>query len=196
MEYFSVKNQDNLIKDIFIVAEENCMQYARILEILISEKTNVRCTVFDKLNVFEQQKTSSENRVIFIGKNRLSLPIVDYIEKKYDKYNIHYGWRGRRAVIWQDSIFFEDENIQRRFISDYNRIVPNTKKIKPPSYEAKDGVVDVAFLIGGGLIGIGGKYIYQNIKRGDELRDAQYKMGVMEFYTNHLDSFIGVDSNE
>lgn len=187
--------EDKSKKIIYIVADKNCMQYARILETLISEKANMSCTVFDKINVFEQNKLSSENLVVFIGKNRLSSPIIDYISKKYDQYGIHYGWRGTRAVIWRESIFFDNKKTIQ-LINAYNEKYTQLKKMSQAKYNVKKGLVDALVLIAGGPIGISGKYIIQNIIRGNKLRDAQYKLGLMEFYTNSLESFIGVASNE
>lgn len=187
--------EDGTKKVIYIVADKNCIQYARILETLISEKANMSCTVFDKINVFEHNKLSSENLVVFIGKNRLSSPIIGYINKKYDQFGIHYGWRGTRAVIWRETILFDNKKIIQ-FVNMYNEKLTQLKKMSQTKYNAKKGLVDALILIGGGLIGISSKYIIQKIIRGNALRDAQYKLGMIEFYSNHLESFIGVGSNE
>ena len=83
-----------------------------------------------------------------------------------------------------------------QFVNAYNEKFTRLKKKSQAKYNVKKGLIDALILIGGGLIGISGKYIIQNIIRGNELRDAQYKLGLMEFYTNNLESFIGVGSNE
>jgi len=204
------------LNQFYIVADKNCMQYARILEALVSETEKISCMVFHKIHTFEQNPLSSANLVVFIGKNKLSSPIISFTKEKYNEHGIHYGWRGTRAVIWRENIYNDAEK-KKRFLQEYNEELTkirnrsksnqhnkalakltSTDTIKSNALANKtysttaDNKNNVAVLLGNLGLLIDGVI---NIIKANELREAQYAFGVLKFYTYGLESFMRGDSD-
>ena len=181
---------------LFIVADKNCMKYARILETLISERKNVQCTVFDNIRAFEDNKLSSDNFVVFIGKNKVSSSIVEIVNKKFDEFGVRYGWKGTRAAIWIDSLKVDtifNGKIVSEFAKYYNENLNEFKKLDENLYGVRKFIVANTVLE---LIIPDGELLFESFQKVREIEDAQYKLGVIEFMKNGIDKFIGVGISE
>ena len=183
-------------KILFIVADKNCMKYARILETLISERKNIQCTVFDSIQVFEDNKLSSDNLVVFIGKNKVSSSIVEIVNKNFDQFGVRYGWRGTRAAIWIESLradtIFNGERVNE-FAKYYNKNLNEFNKLDEKLYEVRKFIIANTFPA---LIFPDGELVFGSFQKIKEIEEAQYKLGVIEFMKNGIDKFIGVGINE
>lgn len=189
-KFFKVKDEQTGKKIVYITADKNCMKYAHMLQTLISEMKEVKCCIYTK-KVYEDNmsKASSDNLIIFIGENNISKPtiqLMQYSDNKNKKFGIRYGWRGTRAVLWSESIFWKF-GIKKDFYKYYENTYSQFQKALVP-YNAKKGVAEVAVLLGFGFIGVG--KIFDEIINGNKLKKAQYNACLMEFIKNSLPNFI------
>ena len=57
-------------------------------------------------------RLNTNNRVIFIGENKTTKPIIANMEVKFDKFGMAYGWRGKRAVMYVHTNIHRKETYQ------------------------------------------------------------------------------------
>lgn len=191
-EIFKVKDELTGKKIVYITVDKNCMEYAHMLQTLISEMKDVKCCIYTKkVYTDNMAKASSDNLIIFIGENDISKATIKLMQndtKGNKKFGIRYGWKGTRAVLWTESIFWKFGS-KKNFYKYYRNSYSQFEKVLEP-YNLKEGVADVAVLLGAGLIGVGIKKLIQNIINAKKLKEAQYNVCLMEFIKNYLPDFI------
>lgn len=118
--------------ELIIVCDDKTTGYADSLVQLIGQKDDgdedfvgtkdgeVSAAIW---NEKEYQKSkaeiTSDTHVLFIGNNKITQAQTKLMSYKFDKFGMHYGWRGKRAVMFVDKTPKKD---------DYNNFVDFAKE--------------------------------------------------------------------
>ena len=98
-----------------LVADEDEQVYAKLLQGLISTKDDEEESIVgvkdgsveSVLWLFKEKEgnrptISSEQKMIYFGKNKMTKDEIEIMNEKYNYFGMHYGWIGNTAVIYVD----------------------------------------------------------------------------------------------
>lgn len=112
MNHYEGGNMFNNEIPLIIVCDEKEVKYADYLIQLISEKKentlSVSATIFtDKQYKDNLPQISSQQHILFIGSSKTLKNQKITIKDKYHHLGMHYGWLGRRCVLYCDNVTFK-----------------------------------------------------------------------------------------
>lgn len=101
---FDSKNEK---KELIIVCDESLMEYANYLMALISQNNDKDGTVSAAIwppKVYKDTlpKITSNTHILFIGSFKEAKEQRKNVNSKFNKYGMHFGWLGKRAVMYVD----------------------------------------------------------------------------------------------
>lgn len=101
---FDSKNEK---KELIIVCDESLMEYANYLMALISQNNDKDGTVSAAIwppKVYKDTlpKITSNTHILFIGSFKEAKEQRKNVNFKFNKYGMHFGWLGKRAVMYVD----------------------------------------------------------------------------------------------
>ena len=126
--------------ELMIVCDEKTMAYAKYLVQLVGRRDDGDATVGTKDgNVVaaiytEKQyrdtlaKVISNTHLLFMGRNKTTQEEAKFINLKFNRFGMKYGWQGQRAVM------FVDDSVRKE---DYDAFVEYAKKYQL-EYQKKD----------------------------------------------------------
>ncbi len=101
---FDSKNEK---KELIIVCDESLMEYANYLMALISQNNDKDGTVSAAIwppKVYKDTlpKITSNTHILFIGSFKEAKEQRKNVNSKFNEYGMHFGWLGKRAVMYID----------------------------------------------------------------------------------------------
>lgn len=112
------KHNEEPQKTLIIVCEEKENSCANYLIQLIGDKNdnnidlNVKAVLYNTKTYRDNLgQIPSSQRVLFIGVNKFTKEQVGTIPDKYNELDMHFGWLGKRAVLYVDDITDNISNI-------------------------------------------------------------------------------------
>ena len=104
IKMFDSKNEK---KELIIVCDESLMEYANYLIALISQNNDKDGTVSAAIwtpKVYKDTlpKITSNTHILFIGSFKEAKEQRKNVNFKFNKYGMHFGWLGKRAVMYVD----------------------------------------------------------------------------------------------
>ena len=88
---------------LMIVCDEKEIAYANYLIQLISQLETISAAIYKtKLYMDNLQQISSKQHIVFLGDSNAAKGQRERIPDKYNKFGMHYGWLGKRAVLYVD----------------------------------------------------------------------------------------------
>lgn len=134
-------------------------------------------------------KISSDTHILFIGSFDEAKSNGKNIDYKFNKYGMHYGWRGKRAVM-----YVEDAILKKK---DYNEFISFSKRYQSDFKNATVNFIntlpDAAKWVGVFLPVVYPAAIYGLIsgsKAHKKIRDQQYRCLTMVLYLEGLQKFL------
>ena len=108
---FDSKNEK---KELIIVCDESLMEYANYLMALISQNNDKDGTVSAAIwppKVYKDTlpKITSNTHILFIGSFKEAKEQRKNVNSKFNEYGMHFGWLGKRAVMYVDDKMLEKE---------------------------------------------------------------------------------------
>lgn len=104
IKMFDSKNEK---KELIIVCDESLMEYANYLMALISQNNDKDGTVSAAIwppKVYKDTlpKITSNTHILFIGSFKEAKEQRKNVNSKFNEYGMHFGWLGKRAVMYID----------------------------------------------------------------------------------------------
>lgn len=88
---------------LMIVCDEKEIAYANYLIQLISQLETISAAIYKtKLYMDNLQQISSKQHIVFLGDSNAAKGQRELIPDKYNEFGMHYGWLGKRAVLYVD----------------------------------------------------------------------------------------------
>lgn len=119
-------------KKVIIVVDSKTDAYGELLSAMLSsnDEDNVESVIWtEKAYRDNKPQLSSNNKVIYIGQNKTSDPIIANIvfRNEFSKYGIYYGGLGNKAVIYCDeNVVLSEEELYKSFIEDFSKYMSLT----------------------------------------------------------------------
>lgn len=126
------------LRKLIIVVDETTKCYGELLSALISLKDDaegniigvrdgtVEAVVWDeKIYLNNEAQLSSTNKVVFIGKNKVSSPALSNInfDNNFSKYGINIGTLGNKAGIFVEKRSINNTELYRSFLDEYSSFI-------------------------------------------------------------------------
>lgn len=140
------------------------------------------------------QEITAMQSVIMLGKTKVSEKILEDVKVFYEKYNMKYGWLGKKAVLWvENKELSETEMIEiEKLIKVQEKNIENGTFFKT----AHKKLIRSNKWVKGGLSVVSPALSIYSIFAGEidkkKLIGKQYKYLVYEFLKNHLYEFLGI----
>lgn len=130
------------MKKLIIVIDDTTKTYGELLSALLSLKDDnenavvgvkdgtVEAVVWDgKTYLNNESQLSSTNKVVFIGKNNVSTPVLSNIDlgNNFSQYGINIGSLGNKAVIYVDRRAINTTDLYKQFLTDYADFISKYK---------------------------------------------------------------------
>ena len=137
-------------------------------------------------------------KILFVGMNKYSKEQVDTIKEKYNKFGMHFGWLGTRAVLYVDDITDNIKDI-KNFKSEYENFLKYSQKydiehkdiLEPFIKENKKMFINaMTLLVPYGIVGRTTKIAYDLNKIRLEIKKQKYETLIKIFYIEGLKNFM------
>ena len=192
----------NAKTELMIVCDEKLMEYANYLMALIGQNDDVDgevvgtkdgtviAGIYTPKNYKDTlPKITSDTHILFIGSFKEAKEQGKNVDFKLDKYGMHYGWLGKRAVMYvDDKILKKDE---------YDKFLDFSKKYQKKFEKVKVNIMD-SFLDTAKWIRVFLPVIYSVSIYGlisvsiahKKIKDQQYRCLTMVLYLDGLQKFL------
>lgn len=203
INFWRIKNMfdNNSTKtQLIIVCDEKLMDHANHLMALIGQNDDVDSQVVGTKDgtiqaaIWEPKhyrdslpKITSSTNILFIGRFKEAKEQEDFIDFKFDKYGMRYGWLGKRAVMYvEDTILNKDEYEQfLSFSKEYQ------KKFKKVTIDSVRIIPNVPNWIGMSLPVVSlGYELMLTLKFIEKVRQQQYNCLTKILYLEGLQKFL------
>ena len=152
------------------------------------------------------------SKTVFVGGLKDSEALICFIDTKYERWGVKYGYNSRYAVIAADTVFIKDKARYDAFLQDYNDAmdsssasmfedpstisdsIPADPVPAPPSKSGTSkvaktfGTVGLAVATGGASLAA--QKIYDDSKNLAEKQKQLLQFGIWHFVNNCLDEFL------
>lgn len=204
---FEKTNEKNIIwrkNSLIIVRDEKERVYANYLTQLIETKIinleNLNGGGIWDIKTYRDNLSQlpSYQPILFLGMNKYSKEQMETIKEKYNKFGMHFGWLGKRAVLYVDDIinaFSDIINIKK----EYNDFLNYSKENGIEHYDVLTPFIEAnkSILINGlTLVSIyapfvrGTKVAYDLNKIRNKMIEQKYKTLIEIFYKEGLNEFM------
>lgn len=188
--------------ELMIVCDEKLREYANYLTALVGERDDVEGSIVGtkdgtvsaaiyspKQYLDTLPKITSNTHILFIGTFKEAKEQIKNVDLKFNKYGMHYGWLGKRAVM------YIDDNILKK--GEYEEFLLFGK-----SYQKKFEKATVNFIntLPGAVkwIGVFMPVVYpaaiygliSGSKARKKVRDQQYRCLTIALYMDGLQKFL------
>lgn len=202
------ENQEKIAnKSLIVVCDDKERAFVNYLTQLIGTKT-IDLEGFAEgaiWNIKEYRDNLAEisfmQKILFVGMNKYSKEQVDTIKEKYNKFGMHFGWLGTRAVLYVDDITDNIDNIKaiKNFKSEYENFLKYSQKydiehkdiLEPFIKENKKMFINaMTLLVPYGIVGRTTKIAYDLNKIRLEIKKQKYETLIKIFYIEGLKNFM------
>lgn len=192
----------NAKTELMIVCDEKLMEYANYLMALIGQNDDVdgevvgtkdgmvTAAIYTPKNYKDTlPKITSNTHILFIGNFKEAKEQGKNVDFKLDKYGMHYGWLGKRAVMYVDDKMLKKDEYEKflDFSGKYQ------KKFEKATVNIVNSLLDAAKWIGVFLPVVYPAAIYGLISGGiahKKIKDQQYRCLTMALYLDGLQKFL------
>lgn len=122
---FDSKNEK---KELIIVCDESLMEYANYLMALIGQNNDKYSTVSaaiwtPKVYMDTLPKITSNTHILFIGSFKEAKEQRKNVNSKFNEYGMHFGWLGKRAVMYVDDKMLKKDEYDQflKFSKNYQK---------------------------------------------------------------------------
>lgn len=199
------ENQEKIAnKSLIVVCDDKERAFVNYLTQLIGTKTiNLEGFAEGAIwNIKEYRDNLAEisfmQKILFVGMNKYSKEQVDTIKEKYNKFGMHFGWLGTRAVLYVDDITDNIKDI-KNFKSEYENFLKYSQKydiehkdiLEPFIKENKKMFINaMTLLVPYGIVGRTTKIAYDLNKIRLEIKKQKYETLIKIFYIEGLKNFM------
>ena len=213
-----ILNTGSRKKNLIIIYDDKFKCYANHLMQLIGLKDDndievigvkdgtVKAVMWDEKKYKDSEMTiTSDEKLIFLGRSKMTKLVNENTKKKYCRYGIEYGWLGNRAVITVNKEKLSKEDYQQ-FIKEAQLNAKKlddklTRNIKSNSTLAGASVASIfgagvfnplALPVLGPVILIAAVVKFKNdLIFQNRVRKQRINFSVLKFYYEHLAEFVG-----
>lgn len=188
---FDSKNEK---KELIIVCDESLMEYANYLMALISQNNDKDGTVSAAIwppKVYKDTlpKITSNTHILFIGSFKEAKEQRKNVNSKFNKYGMHFGWLGKRAVMYVDDKMLKKDEYDHflKFSKNYQ------KEFEKATVNIVNSLPDYMKVIGTFLPVIYPVAIYGLISgtiAHKKIKDQQYRCLTIALYLDGLQKFL------
>ena len=199
------ENQEKIAnKSLIVVCDDKERAFVNYLTQLIGTKT-IDLEGFAEgaiWNIKEYRDNLAEisfmQKILFVGMNKYSKEQVDTIKEKYNKFGMHFGWLGTRAVLYVDDITDNIKDI-KNFKSEYENFLKYSQKydiehkdiLEPFIKENKKMFINaMTLLVPYGIVGRTKKIAYDLNKIRLKIKKQKYETLIKIFYIEGLKNFM------
>ena len=191
IKMFDSKNKK---KELIIVCDESLMEYANYLMALIGQNNDKYSTVSaaiwtPKVYMDTLPKITSNTHILFIGSFKEAKEQRKKVNSKFNEYGMHFGWLGKRAVMYADDKMLKKD--------EYDQFLKFSKNYQKEFEKATVNIVNshpyYMTVIGSFLPVIYPVAIYGLISRTiahKKIKDQQYRCLTMALYLDGLQKFL------
>lgn len=191
IKMFDSKNKK---KELIIVCDESLMEYANYLMALIGQNNDKYSTVSaaiwtPKVYMDTLPKITSNTHILFIGSFKEAKEQRKNVNSKFNEYGMHFGWLGKRAVMYADDKMLKKD--------EYDQFLKFSKNYQKEFEKATVNIVNshpyYMTVIGSFLPVIYPVAIYGLISRTiahKKIKDQQYRCLTMALYLDGLQKFL------
>jgi hypothetical protein len=182
------------LSNIAVVADDKLRKYAIKLVHAISKNEGFKSSFFTppKFKSNEAQITG-RNRVIFIGKNKVSDAYIELINEKYEKHGVVWGYDGPKAAIYIKNEDLDIAGMETEISNIYqSTIAVGGTLTVGSSILGTLFAFNPVFWLAGIVYGIvkGVKKLISHFRRKNTAKDLQYKLGITSFLQQGFDDYI------
>lgn len=196
------KHNEEQQKTLIIVCDEKENSCANYLIQLIGDKNdnnidlNVKAVLYNTKTYRDNLgQIPSSQRVLFIGVNKFTKEQVGTIPDKYNELDMHFGWLGKRAVLYVDDITNNISNITN-IKKNYEKFLEYSLKYDMKYENIIDSFVSIkkqlptlAFNVFGTIFGAS-KVAYDLNKIRVGIKKQKYQTLIKIFYEEGLKKFM------
>lgn len=188
------------MKQLIIVCDENTKEFGNYLRQLVSsnddkegevvgiEDGSVSAVIWtDKQYLDNAPQISSEQHILFIGKNKASRDEMVGMDIRYDKYGMKYGWRGKRGLL------LVDEDVKKDDVDDFINYCADYEKEITSNENSKFGRTKDKLKIGkiaAGILFPPALVAAPLVTKKLEIKTQQNKALILIFYLEGLKNFL------
>lgn len=203
IKMFDSKNEK---KELIIVCDESLMEYANYLMALISQNNDKDGTVSAAIwppKVYKDTlpKITSNTHILFIGSFKEAKEQRKNVNSKFNEYGMHFGWLGKRAVMYVDDKMLEKEEYDhflqfcRNYKEEFEKTTVNIANKLLGAVGLGAGVISSAAIsspIAAGTAGLAfGVYgLISGTIAHKKIKDQQYRCLTMALYLDGLQKFL------
>lgn len=192
----------NQKKQLIIVCDEKLIEYANYLMALVGQNDDtgektigtkdgfVTAAIYNPKQYRETMaKITSNTHILFIGDSKEAMGQRKNVESKFDKYGMHFGWLGKRAVMYVDN-----KLLKRKQYNEFIKFAQNyQQELKKASVNFINSLPTVVKWIGVLMPYVYPVAIYGLIsgkKAHAKIKDQQYRCLTLVLYLDGLQKFL------
>lgn len=192
----------NQKKDLIIVRDEKVKEYADYLMALVSQNNDTKEKIIGTKDGFvtastftpkqykdSMAKITTNTHILFMGDFKEAMEQRRIVDLKFNKYGMHFGWLGKRAVMYVDNKLLKKK--------EYNEFLDYAKNYQK---EFKKASVNFINTLPTALkwIGVAMPYVYPLALYGllsakiahKKIKDQQYRCLTLVMYLEGLQQFM------
>lgn len=204
------------MKNLIIVCDEKCKEYANYLSQLISmdddteEATvgvkdgSVQAQVWIEKDYKANSATiSSTQHIVFIGSSKLLKEQRSHMKSEFSNFGMVYSKLGRRAAIYVDDVVSLDKysdfiSFAQNYEKDITKLVTEKRSKKTDAAGVAIGGKAIAAIIApvavAPIVGLGVSIsLAKRLKLKSKIKDQMYSCAIMKFYLEDLNKFLGLE---
>lgn len=189
--------ETNQKKSLIIVCEDDWMECGNLLMGLIGQKDDdgeniigtkdgmISATIWTpEVYKDSMSKLTSDTYIVFIGSFEEAKKVGKNVRWEFEKYGMHYGWIGKRAVMYVDDKMLEEQEYEDffKFTERYQQ------KLKKVSVNFINTLPKVVKLFGAAHVFVGGLILRS--KEHKIIREQQYTCLTLALYYQGLQRFM------
>lgn len=203
IKMFDSKNEK---KELIIVCDESLMEYANYLMALISQNNDKDGTVSAAIwppKVYKDTlpKITSNTHILFIGSFKEAKEQRKNVNSKFNKYGMHFGWLGKRAVMYVDDKMLEKEEYDhflqfcRNYKEEFEKATVNIANKLLGAVCLEAGVISSAaisspIIVGTASLAFGVCGLISGTIAHKKIKAQQYRCLTMALYLDGLQKFL------
>ena len=207
IKMFDSKNEK---KELIIVCDESLMEYANYLMALIGQNNDKYSTVSAAIwtpKVYKDTlpKITSNTHILFIGSFKEAKEQRKNVNSKFNEYGMHFGWLGKRAVMYvDDKMLKKDEYDQflkfsKNYQKEFEKATVNIANKLLGAVGLEAGVISAAIssaaisspiIVGTASLAFGVCGLISGTIAHKKIKAQQYRCLTMALYPDGLQKFL------